>query len=288
MGKKKKQSKSSRKTKQQSTRKTATKLSTERPNSAANFSDDQIESFLKTGEHQGLLEAYFGEELYREFQELSRNTRSASRRGGQRVLILPGILGSKLGTKGRIFDDTIWLDPVDAMLGNLLKLKMSSNSKITSLGVMLHAYLPAKLRLWYAGFDAEFHHYDWRQSIDKLGRDLANKIIKETGGSNTSRPGSISIVAHSMGGLVSRRALQILSEKTESDGETPMLDRVNRLVMQGTPNFGSFAPAMVVQGVYPTIKKVAALDLYHTVEELSEKLFSGPVSYTHLTLPTKA
>ena len=100
MGKKKKQSKSSRKTKQQSTRKTATKLSTERPNSAANFSDDQIESFLKTGEHQGLLEAYFGEELYREFQELSRNTRSASRRGGQRVLILPGILGSKLGTKG--------------------------------------------------------------------------------------------------------------------------------------------------------------------------------------------
>ena len=140
---------------------------------------------------------------------------------------------------------------------------------------MLHAYLPAKLKLWYAGFDAEFHHYDWRQSIDKLGRELANKIVKETGGSNTDRPGSISIVAHSMGGLVSRRALQILSEKTESDGETPMLDRVNRLVMQGTPNFGSFAPAMVVQGVYPTVKKVAALDLHHTVEELSEELFSG-------------
>lgn len=248
-----------------------------KPASAADLTDKEIESYLKTGKHRAILEAYFGEELYLELSGLSRRSRASTRQSGQRVLILPGILGSKLGTEGRFFNNTIWLDPVDVAAGNLTKLKLTGAGRsIKSLGVMLHAYLHAKLRLGFAGFDADFHHFDWRLSITKLGKQLADKIVKETGGPTASRRRSISLLAHSMGGLVARRALQILSEKNEpNDPAVSMIERVNRLVMLGTPNFGSFAPAMVVQATYPTVRKVAALDLFHTAEELSIQVFSG-------------
>ena len=234
------------------------------PNSAFDFDDQEIESHLKTGRFQGLLESYFGEEQYQELRQLAGRSRAAHRQSGQRVLILPGILGSKLGTEGFIFNDTIWLDPGEVVVGNLSILALDSGYDIKSLGVMQHAYLPAKLRLSLAGFDTDYHHYDWRLSIEKLGRELEKRIIEETGG--TAGGGSISLVAHSMGGLVARQALQRLNDKG-------LLDRVNRLVMLGTPNFGSFAPALVVQTVYETVQYVAALDLVHTAEELSELLF---------------
>ncbi len=230
------------------------------------FSDDQIESFLRSGQHEQMLEDHFGEELYHQLSELARQSRLSSRRAGQRVLVLPGILGSKLGTKGKIFNNTIWLDPIDVIAGNLVKLKLGGSGKaVTSLGVMLHTYLPAKLRLAIAGFDAAFHHFDWRHSIDRLGNELAKRIVSETGPSE--RPSSLSLVAHSMGGLVARRALKVLGEKEQ-------LDRVNHLVMLGTPNFGSFAPAMVVQSIYPTVRKIAALDRANSAEDLSNKIFS--------------
>ena len=272
-----KKAKKSRARKRTSKKASTSDVKSSQPTSAADFTDKEIESYLKTGKHRAILEAHFGEELYQELSGLSRRSRASTRQSGQRVLILPGILGSKLGTEGLLWNDTIWLDPIDVAAGNLTKLKLNGGDRnVKSLGVMLHAYLHAKLRLGFAGFDADFHHFDWRLSITKLGKQLADKIIEETGGPSTSRRKSISLVAHSMGGLVARRALQILSEKQErNDPEKSMIDRVNRLVMLGTPNFGSFAPAMVVQAVYPTVQKVAAIDLFHTAEELSNEVFSG-------------
>ena len=65
------------------------------------------------------------------------------------------------------------------------------------------------------------------------------------------------IVAHSTGGLLARAAV--------SAG----MDKLKRLVMLGTPNFGSFATAMVFRGVYPFLNKVAALDFRHSAAELA-------------------
>src|SRR4029079_4274406 len=108
--------------------------------------DHQVESSLSTGENAAALETYFGEGAYQELQELTRQAQSRGVRGGPRVLILPGIMGSKLGFRRSILDDVIWIDPVDFALGNLSSLALDGRpSKVEALGVLLLAYLKLKL-----------------------------------------------------------------------------------------------------------------------------------------------
>jgi pimeloyl-ACP methyl ester carboxylesterase len=93
--------------------------------------------------------------------------------------------------------DTIWFDPVSIALGEVAKLKLppSGQSKFEALDVVpvVHTYLRLRLRMF--GFTVEYYHYDWRQSIAKLGQELANKI-------RSSQAAQLMLVAHSMGGLV--------------------------------------------------------------------------------------
>jgi len=84
------------------------------------------------------------------------------------------------------------------------------------------------------GFKVEYYPYDWRQSIAKLGQDLAAKM-------RTFQGSKVMLVAHSMGGLVCRAALRAGA------------DKVTPLVMLGTPNRGSFSPVEVMQGINSTV-----------------------------------
>ncbi|MCP5107016.1 MAG: hypothetical protein GY950_26765, partial [bacterium] len=70
--------------------------------SAFKLNDKDVEKYLVSGEHSGVLEDYFGEETYRELRKLAQEASARSVRGGPRVLIIPGIMGSKIGRKGRI------------------------------------------------------------------------------------------------------------------------------------------------------------------------------------------
>jgi CHAT domain-containing protein/pimeloyl-ACP methyl ester carboxylesterase len=210
---------------------------------------------LQTGEHAALLEDYFGPQEYAELRQLSREAAARSVRGGPKVLILPGMMGSKLGKRRRIgiFDDTYWFDPIDIAAGRLTQLALPG-PRFEVLGVMLTAYLKLKLRLQVGGYDAQFYPYDWRQSIADLGQDLAQAL-------NVKDGDAVSIVAHSMGGLVSRSAL--------GNG-----GKCRRLIMLGTPNFGSFAPVQAIRATYPAVRKLGALDLRHTPEELAAEVFT--------------
>ena len=134
---------------------------------------------------------------------------------------------------------------------------------IRAIDVHQATYLKLKLWLQDQGFDAEFHPFDWRMGIPELGRELAARVRAD--------PASeVLIVAHSMGGLVARAAM--------SAG----MDKLKRLVMLGTPNFGSFAPAMVFRGVYPFLNKVAALDLRHSAAELAGTVFNTHPGLTQM------
>ncbi len=242
--------------------------------------DDLVEQALVTGEHRDLLEAYFGEEAYQDLQTLATRAQSARTRGGPRVLILPGIMGSKLGTPGFLFDDTIWIDPVDIIAGNLRQLSLVGGRKdIEPLGVILLAYLKLKLRLLLAGVDASFHPFDWRQSVPDPGRELADRIRTETG-PDAGRE-DLYLVAHSMGGLVARAAFKQLKDKGEDK-------KVRSLVMLGTPNFGSFAPVQALSGSHSLVKCVAALDVRNSQEDLVNKVFNTfPGLYQMLPAPGK-
>ena len=219
--------------------------------------DGEIEGMLLSGHYEGLLEEYFGPTEYQELRELAQESSRSTIRGGPRVLILPGFLGSKIGRDGPfLFDDVLWIDPVDIAIGNLADLALGGSNEYQALGVILFAYLKLKLHLKIRGFDADFHAFDWRKSIAQLGAELAQRIEEESAG-------TVHIVAHSVGGLVVRAAMKHKAEK-----------KVGRFIMLGTPNFGSFVPVQAIRGSHPLVRKVAALDLRHSPEELSEKVFN--------------
>jgi pimeloyl-ACP methyl ester carboxylesterase len=230
--------------------------------------DDFVERALITGEHRDLLETYFGEQAYEDLRFLAIRAQNAQMRGGPRVLILPGIMGSKLGKASGFFENIIWVGPLDIIAGKLRKLSLVGGDKdIKALGVILLTYLKIKLHLKRAGFDVSFHPFDWRQSILDLGKELADRIRKETG----LRAGreDLYLVAHSMGGLVSRAAYHQL--KAADKGEE---NKVRRLIMLGTPNFGSFSPVQVLSGSHALVRKLAALDMVNNHAELVNEVFN--------------
>ena len=225
-------------------------------NTAFELSDAEIERALQTGAYAGLLEDYFGAELYAELRQLKRDAAARSVRGGPKVLLLPGIMGSKIGRDRKLnpFDDVVWVDPLGIARGHLARIALPDNGRWRAIGVMLMAYLKLKLRLQREGYDADFYPFDWRKSIAELGNELKAKLAKM--GDDTS------LVAHSMGGLVARAAI--------AKGA-----KFKKLVMLGTPNHGSFAPVLALRAAYPVVRKIGWLDQKHTAEELARDVFSS-------------
>src|SRR5262249_46165064 len=169
---------------------------------------DVIERALLTGESRGLLEDYFGPEAYSQIRDLAHDAATRSVRGGPRVLILPGIMGSTLARKGLLnFENVLWVGPAEIALGQLTNLKLGgAASAYLGAGVVLLAYLKLKLRLKISGFDADFFAYDWRLSLSEAGKSLANAIKSDSAK-------QVYLVAHSMGGLVARAALGSVGKK---------------------------------------------------------------------------
>ena len=219
--------------------------------------DADVERLLASGERRRELVALLGEAGYRELSALARQAQAqgrARRRGGPLVYVLPGLMGSRLGTRGKLLDDVIWLDLIEVAAGHLTRLALPRGARLVPLGVMLLNALKLKLSLQVAGFDARFHAYDWRRGVEDLAHELNARIAAEGGR-------DVHLVGHSLGGVVARVALA-------ADG-----GRVARLVQLGSPNRGSYAPVLALRAVYPTVRKLAALDLRHDAEDLARIVF---------------
>src|SRR2546422_10138751 len=162
---------------------------------------DELERALLTGESRGLLEDYFGPDNYSQLRDLARDAAARPVRGGPRVLILPGIMGSTLAKKGPLgIEDILWIDPIEIALGKLLSLKLNgAPSPYHAAGTILLAYLKLKLRLKIRGFDTDFFPYDWRRSLKDLGVELANKVQEEP-------ESQVSLEVYIMVGIVGRLA----------------------------------------------------------------------------------
>jgi hypothetical protein len=231
------------------------------------FSDVQVEHLLATGAHSTELISYFGKSEHARLTALARAAQQTPLPpDAPRVILVPGIMGSNLGSTRTppLPNDVLWLDPVDIEMGHLERLKLPAQTTIVSLGIVLYSYLRLKLHLRIAGFAPVFHDYDWRLGIDELGRGLASRIERE----NSAR---VMIVAHSMGGLVSRAAMTAASSR-----------KVERVVLLGTPNFGSFAPVQALRGTYAVVRKIARLVETQSAEMLAADVFKTFPSLYHL------
>ena len=232
------------------------------------LTDAEVERRLLERRPDQQLDALFGAERHAELRELARRARK--QRGGPRVLILPGIMGSTLGIRrpGRS-DDVKWFDPIEIALGGLTKLALPSSRRIEPLGVLLFAYLRLKLSLRAEGFAADFHPYDWRQSVAEAGRILAKRVEHEP-------RRKLALVAHSMGGLVARAALAHRGA-----------DHIERVIQLGTPNRGAFGSVKALRGTYALVRRLALLDLAHGPRELARDVFCTLPGLIELLPPTE-
>jgi hypothetical protein len=219
--------------------------------------DEDVERLLASGERRTELVALFGEQAWRELRALARRAADTrAPRGGPRVYVLPGLMGSRIGTRGTLLDDVLWVDLVEIAAGHLTRLALPGGARLVALGAMLLNALKLKLSLRVAGFDAHLHAFDWRRSHAELADALNARIAAEAG----ARP--VLLVGHSMGGVVARLAL------ARQPGA-----QIRRVVQLGAPNHGSYAPVLALRAVYPTVRKLAAIDRRHDAEDLARLIF---------------
>jgi pimeloyl-ACP methyl ester carboxylesterase len=236
------------------------------------WSDTQIEEWLAAGAHRTELGAYFGAVEYRRLATLAQRVQNRPPAADAlRVLIVPGIMGSQLGLRrpAPLPNDILWLDPIDIQQGRLAALRIGSPARIVPLGAVLYSYLPLKLYLRARGFAAELFDYDWRLSVGELAGMLAERL-------RAARGTRLAIVGHSMGGLVARAALA-------HSGTA----HVERLVLLGTPNCGSFAAVQAVRGTYAVVRRLAQLAVRASAGQLAAEVFNSFPSLYDL-LPTGA
>ncbi|HEY6481993.1 MAG TPA: hypothetical protein VIY54_00535 [Steroidobacteraceae bacterium] len=238
------------------------------------WSDTDIEQLLAHGRNPRELIAYFGAAEYRDLVRLAQlGARTPTSDHAVRVFVVPGIMGSQLGLRRPppLPNDILWLDPIDIGVGRLAALHVPTGAPIVPLGVVLYSYLRLKLHLRARGFAPLLYDYDWRLGVDELGPQLAAAIRADPAQRTM-------IVAHSMGGLVSRAALA-----------QPGLRKVERVVLLGTPNSGSFAPLQALRGTYAVVRKIARLTTRQSAEALADKIFNSfPSLYQMLPVRTRS
>lgn len=220
--------------------------------------DGQVERWLASGERHRELVTFFGEPEYERLRFLAVAAARVTPDPDRCVFYIPGLMGTQLcHPRARPQpDNLIWMDPTDLQQGRLEMLSMPG-PQLLACGPVLHGYLPLKLALAAAGFTVRCFAYDWRRDIGDTGGVFARVLA-------ASNARDISVIGHSMGGLVARAALQ--SEAGQ---------RVQRLITLGAPHGGSYAPVQAIRGVYPLVRRLSQLDPLHDAEALARDVFSS-------------
>jgi pimeloyl-ACP methyl ester carboxylesterase len=220
--------------------------------------DEELEAWLVSGAHHRELIAQLGEAEYELLAPLARAAAAATIDPSAQVYILPGIMGSQLGrVRAAPWPaNLVWIDPIDIVAGRLAELRLPDGGALLAMGAINFTYFALKLRLKAAGISVQIFDYDWRHSILQQGELLATRL-------RALSDQRVTLLAHSMGGLVARAGL--------ARGE---LAHITRVITLGTPHNGTFAPLQALRGTYPSVRRLAALDLLHTAEQLSHDVFN--------------
>jgi len=212
-----------------------------------------------TGDAERILRTHFGDDKFERMQQSAANVTTAP---AGSVIMLPGILGSELHEG----DETIWMDVWSIINGDFDQLQVrpdGSSVKTIDAPSMLKKYYGEMLTSLMQKWKVIAFPYDWRLDI----RDSAKKL-KATVDASLQAGDRLLFVAHSMGGLVVRSFLQQFPDQW---------NRVDRFIMMGTPNFGSFAIPLLYNGLNQVMKFISWLDQTYYMDQLLQfaKMFVG-------------
>ena len=236
------------------------------------------------------LREYFGIEEYKYLQKLATRAQAARSRGpaAGNIVLVPGIMGSSLITIDKDGDeDLIWISLFRLVLGQIERLKLSPDGasedhteftvKPSELDKRTYARVILSLQ---ASWNVAPFAFDWRKDMDNASDALAAFIREKF----PDQP--VHLVAHSMGGLVCRNFIRRHRKQWDAmrgkDGA-----RGGRLIMLGTPNYGSFAIPQTMTGNETLVKLLAAADLTNSLSDILAVINTFVGSYEMLPSPSK-
>lgn len=260
---------------------------------------EELANLLKhpTREQEEALRAHLGAERYQRMHSMAlrRNvTRSLARsRGGDpvkgNVVVIHGIMGGELTATDRNGSgDQIWVKALRIVRGWLERLRLGDDGRteyddrydVRASGIMKRYYGELLLSL-SENWNVRAFWFDWRKDLKLAATELEAQI---DGWFEAGDP--VHLVAHSMGGLVARTFIKKYPERWKAIwDEKGEGKRGGRLVMLGTPNYGSFAIPQTMTGIEGLVRKLALLDLHHNRAELLDILNSFLGSYQMLPSP---
>jgi pimeloyl-ACP methyl ester carboxylesterase len=231
-----------------------------------------------------VLRAYFGDARFRELQELALRASTAAVTNKGNVVVLHGIMGGELTLHETANDDDlIWVSIWRLFLGGFTQLICnddgSSSMDVTATGI-LKSYYGKQLVALSGNWNVRAFWYDWRADIE-ASADALEDHINQWFGSDSP----VHLVAHSMGGLVARQFIASHPARWKSMWDTANAGAAGgRLIMLGTPNFGSFAIPLLYMGLDSLVNKMAIVDVKHNSDDLLQtaKTFIG----TYQMLPS--
>jgi len=192
-------------------------------------------------------------------------------------------MGSELAT-GRE-RNRLWIHLPALAQGRLSQLGLAPDGRaeasaaVVATGPSRRWYARAMLAL-RARWNAECYAWDWRRDLDAAADGLAAFIRERFAGE------PVHLVAHAAGGLVARRLIQRHPELWDAM-QDPAGIAGGRLVMLGTPNFGSFATVQLIAGEDRLMELLAACDARHDLQQLLAITSTFAGSYQLLPAPSK-
>ena len=236
------------------------------------------------------LSDHFGPEKLERLQRLVERVRLARHkreplRGN--IIFIPGIMGSELTVTDDGDDDVVWVSFLKLIWGGINKLRLAkdgvqeadSTLRVQPSGLDKDSY--AETILWLKAYwNVEPFAYDWRKDLDQAAEGL--KSLVET----KFKDQPVHLVGHSMGGLVSRNFIRLYPKVWKAMSE-PKKVQGGRLIMLGTPNYGSYAIVQAMVAKDKLVKWLAAADLRHDLDEVLDVLNGFVGSYQLLPSPAK-
>lgn len=235
---------------------------------------DQIEEEIRAGKDADSVEQLLGSETTLEMQDLAFSLPDTDLE--EAVVLLPGIMGSLLSSI-RGVTTQVWINPLLFVEGKARYLRMTEDGlndachevEMAPVGLERMTYLKISLMLNRKVELFEFP-YDWRRPIAYNAQVLCSSLERWAAGTQRK----FTLLAHSMGGLVSRSYMAQFPALAEQ--------RVKRLIMMGTPNFGA---TNAIETLFTGNSLMATVNGLNKTNDMVDVVRSLPGVYNLLPAP---